>query len=401
MGPKRVVRRLAALCALGMLLYAAGPALSTERYMPGAVDFEQRLTGIERTGAAGVAKRAGDGPVSFRSTVIAAPKRFDLAGLAGETRPLEMRARERGGEWTRWTTADDGNPVYFGEADELQVRARGWRPRGTLHYVNVSGTTTASSSLLTGFRSAVNSAFVAAAAVVSPQADAAPRRPAMVTRAQWGAELTKGGCPAREPAEFGKVKAAVVHHTVTAQKYTAAESPGIVLGICRYHRNANGWNDIGYNALVDRFGTLYVGRAGGVRKAVIGAHSQGFNGTTTGIASIGTHTAIGVTPAELQSIASYLAWKLTAHALSAIGRASIVSAGGSLSRFPDGTRARLKRINGHRDVGLTECPGNALYAQLAQLRAMAQQIIDAGGGVPAPPPTTTPPVTPPVPVTPG
>ena len=64
-------------------------------------------------------------------------------------RPLEIRARDEGGEWSDWIETEDGNPVYFGGADELQLRARGWRPRGRLHYVNVSGTTSEVGGLLT------------------------------------------------------------------------------------------------------------------------------------------------------------------------------------------------------------------------------------------------------------
>jgi uncharacterized protein with LGFP repeats len=188
----------------------------------------------------------------------------------------------------------------------------------------------------------------------------------------------------------------VVHHTVTADKYTPAEAPSVVLGICRYHRNGNGWNDIGYNALVDRFGTLYAGRAGGIKRSVIGAHAQGFNGQTTGVASVGTHTTTGIGPAALDSVTSYLAWKLAVHALPAQGKTTMTSAGGDASRYEEGARVRLNRIIGHGRVGLTACPGAALNAQLGEIRRSTQAAITAGGG---PEPTT--PTTPTEPTDPG
>jgi hypothetical protein len=373
------------------LAWVAAPALSSQPYMPGAVDFEQPLSGIRAApGTTGKrlrsVARAGTGPVSFTSPVIVAPERFDLAGLAGEMRPLEIRARDIDGDWSDWVESEDGNPVYFGGADELQVRARGWRPSGTLHYVNVSGTTSTARGLLTGAREAINSALIAATAVLDPSADALPIRPTIVTRAQWGADLEQGGCPPRVAPSYGLVKAGVIHHTVTANDYSEAEAPGIVLGICRYHRNANGWNDIGYNALVDRFGNLYTGRAGGLKKAVIGAQAQGFNSQTTAIASIGTHTKLAPTPAAVTSIVNFLAWKLAVSGLNATGKTTIVSAGGDLSRYPAGRRVRLNRVFGHGTVGLTACPGEVLNAMIPQIRRRIQARIDESGGV-TPPPT--------------
>jgi uncharacterized protein with LGFP repeats len=358
--------------------YVAGPALSTRPYMPGGVDFEQPLPQFGRVQAQHGAK-----PV-YRTSTIEAPDRFDLAGIAGERRPVEMRARLDDGSWTRWTRTEDRDPVYFGGADQLQVRARGWRPSGTLHYVNVSGTTTEVDSLLTHARRAINSGFISVASLIEPAAEAAPTRPPIVTRAQWGADLKRGGCHPRAAPAYGTVKAAVVHHTVTAVNYTEAEAPGIVLGICRYHRNANGWNDIGYQALVDRFGNVYAGRAGGIRKPVVGAQAQGFNAQTTAVASIGTHTTLPLEPAAYRAFVDYLAWRLAAAGLPAFGHTTLVSAGGELSRYPSGRRVRTKRIFGHRTVGRTACPGNALNSQLPGLRRDVQATI--AGGAPEPPP---------------
>ena len=104
-----------------------------------------------------------------------------------------------------------------------------------------------------------------------------------------------------------------VHHTVSLNDYAPEEGPAIVLSVCRYHRNSNGWNDVGYNALVDKYGVLYEGRAGGLDQAVVGAQAQGFNDETAGIASIGDHTSVEATPETLSALASYIRWKLSVH----------------------------------------------------------------------------------------
>jgi len=373
--------------AAGVLLWAVAPALSLTPYAPKATDFEQRLPAVERleppaASARATGAHADEGPVRFVSPVIEAPARFDLVGVAGELRPLEYRARPDGGEWTQWIETANGDPVYFGGADQVQVRSRGARPTGRLHYVNVSGTTTFADRLLNGARSAVNSALISVASVASTAtAGAIPPQPDMVGRAQWGA---KRDCKPRGTPAYGTVAAATVHHTVSANEYSRDEAPGIVLGICRFHRNGNGWNDIGYNFLVDRFGDIYVGRSGGVKKAVVGAHAQGYNSQTTGVASIGTHSSDPVSDDAEAAFVSVIAWKLALHGTKAAGRTRLTSGGGPSNRFPAGKRVKVKRVFGHRRVGSTECPGNELNGITKRIRARAQDRI-ADNPSPAPP----------------
>jgi hypothetical protein len=380
------LRFLPLACVCAALAWGVAPALSLTPYVPRAVDFTQpvpRVAAVEPVAAprASGDERPDEGSVRFVSPVIEAPGRFDAVGIEGELEPLEYRARDEGGEWSPWVETANGDPVYFGGADELQVRSRGARPGGELHYVNVSGTSTLADRALTGVREAVNSAFIS---VAGPAIAAAqPSAPTMVTRDQWGATLESGGCPPRSAASYGQVKAATVHHTVTANDYTPEEAPGIVLAICRFHRNGNGWSDIGYNFLVDRFGTVYEGRAGGVTAAVVGAHAQGYNAQTFGTASIGTHTVEGATEDAERAFAELIAWKLSLHGAIAAGKTRLISGGGSANKYPAGKRVRVKRVFGHGRTGLTACPGKALKRQVKEIRQRAQALIDQS---PTPPP---------------
>ena len=195
----------------------------------------------------------------------------------------------------------------------------------------------------------------------------------MVSRAAWGATRAEGGCAPRGPADYGEVQAGVIHHTVNANDYSKAEAAGIVLGICRFHVNGNGWNDIGYQALVDRFGRLYKGRAGGMGSAVVGAQAQGFNAQTTAIASIGSNDTVKLNRKARVAVTRYLAWKLGVHGIDPSTSATMTSAGGSLSRYPAGTVITVPRVIGHRDLGNTACPGERLYAQVKSIRKVVQK----------------------------
>ena len=328
-----------------------GPA-SANGSVPEATDFAQPLGGVERSAAAGE-------HTMYRSRVLQAPERFDLAGIEGEMREAELRGRVQGGAWTDWAQTANGDPVWFGGMDELQVRAHGWKPAGRVHYVSVPERT-------------------------SPVSERAAKAagPNVISRRQWGANKKNGGCKPRTDAAYGRVKAATVHHTVSAVDYSESEAKGMILGICRFHRNSNGWNDIGYNALVDRFGNIYEGRGGGLGRAVIGAHTQSVNAQTTGVAVLGTHTEKPVSKQAMNGLVKWLVWKLPEHGLDGTGKARMVSAGGESARYPQGERFKTHRIIGHRVTNFTACPGDALFGQLPKLRKkVIRRIADTGGGV--------------------
>ena len=81
-------------------------------------------------------------------------------------------------------------------------------------------------------------------------------------------------------------------------------------GIQLYHVRGNGWNDIGYNFLVDRFGTIYEGRYGGIDRNVVGAHALGFDTGSVGVALLGTYGDTKPSAAAQDALARLLAWRL-------------------------------------------------------------------------------------------
>ena len=172
-----------------------------------------------------------------------------------------------------------------------------------------------------------------------------------------------------------------VHHTVNANDYGPEESAAIVLGIAKYHRDHNGWNDIGYNFLVDQYGQIFEGRAGGIDLPIVGAQAQGFNSVSTGVACIGTYMTVAQTEAGMDALARIVGWKLSLHGIPVAGAVTVTSAGGESNKFPSGTPVTFQRISGHRDGNATSCPGDVLYTQLPDLRARAARYATAGAGV--------------------
>ncbi|MFF7587203.1 peptidoglycan recognition protein [Kitasatospora purpeofusca] len=195
-------------------------------------------------------------------------------------------------------------------------------------------------------------------------------RPEIVTRAGWGADES-----IREPdfVYTGPVRAVFVHHTATTTEYACSDAPRVIRAIYQYHVQSNGWRDIGYNFLVDRCGTVYEGRAGGTDLPVHGAHTLGFNTDSAGVAAIGTFVT-DVPPADLLTgLARIAAWKLGLTDQDAAGSARMVS-GSDGSLYPAGTDAVFQAVSGHRDAFNTECPGDALYPKLPELRTEAARL---------------------------
>src|SRR5204862_3932955 len=214
-----------------------------------------------------------------RSLTAARPARFDLVAVHWRgPGSVRFRTRSAAGRWSRWQTADADVAPDAGTAEN---RPSGW------HLGNPVWTGTANAIR---FETRGRVAALRAYYIWSPPELVPMRRlsiagsPPIIPRLSWGANEAIR----RHPPHYAPALAfAVVHHTAGSNNYSAAESAAIVRGIELYHVEGNGWDDIGYNFLVDKYGQIFEGRYGGVGRPVIGAHSLGFNRGSVGVSVLG------------------------------------------------------------------------------------------------------------------
>lgn len=325
-------------------------------------------------------------PVAAQTGALSTDE-FDLVGLTWDAAPDEdsivsVRLRAEG-QWTGWTQVpfsvehgpDPGSderagarhgsdPLLTGTSDGIQVRIKtpdGVAPANTdIHLVSSDPGDIQRSSLAS--------------------AAAASGMPEIITRAQWGADESKRN---RDPVYSKAVKVGFVHHTASASDYSAEQAAGEVRSLYAWYTDSLKYSDMAYNFLVDRFGRLYEGRAGGMDRPVIGGHTAGLNTDSFAVSAIGNFDTFDPAAADMsnikESIARLMAWKLGLTKRDPGGTDTLVSNGSLNSGYWEaGEVATLKRVSGHRDAGNTACPGKFLYAQVGDIRARAAALFKSG-----------------------
>lgn len=384
----------AALCLTLLVVGLAAPATGAAPPLPSAPARSAVLTDLAAEGPVPGPRAATAAPVTVTSVPTPSPFPFSMLGLRlPEGVVAEVRTSVDGAGWDDWTPVEahpderpdpgsaearaaaervpDGlipaSPLWIGEARHVQVRTTGGLPGDVaLHLVDSVGL---SRSVAERAVDAVRAAWGGAGATV---AHAAVDQPAIATRAEWGADES---IVVDEPAVAPEADLGLVHHTAGGNGYAPQDVPAILRGVQEFHINGNGWSDIGYNVLVDAYGGLWEGRAGGIEEAVIGAHAGGFNTGSFGVAVIGDFSGAAPPAAAVDGLAEVLAWKYDVHHVDVRGQVDLISRGST--RYVEGEQITLPTLSGHRDVSSTTCPAG-LYDLLP---ALAEEVADRQGPV--------------------
>jgi N-acetylmuramoyl-L-alanine amidase-like protein len=203
-------------------------------------------------------------------------------------------------------------------------------------------------------------------------------QPPVVTRAQWGADESIR----KNDQKYAPISKLFVHHTVTSPDGADPDPAATVRAIYAYHVQGNGWDDIGYNFLIDGDGRIYEGRwardygadeipTGEDRNlnGVVGAHVLNHNAGSAGVALLGDFGGGEPTLAAREALVKLMAWKADRHGIDVTANDPFTSSDGVVSRFPN--------LAGHRDAGPTACPGERLYALLPGIRADVARFVTA------------------------
>ena len=300
---------------------------------------------------------------------------FNLIGLSIQAPPTSsvlVRTHNAAG-WGAWLPLDfdsqDAPDASSAEAQRATLTTHGvpvsapiWV--GPSDGYEINGPATATDATVHLARERVTRKRVAgdkAGAATAPELG----QPAINSRSTWNARA-----PKETPALNPTTRLAVVHHSVTANDYAPGDVPSILRSIQAFHMDGRGWNDIAYNFAVDKYGTIWEARGGGVTNAVEGGHSLGANFESFGVVTLGDFTSFTPPAAMINSIGRVIGWKLYIHGSDP--SATVQYDVGANPKFPTGASLTLPTIVAHRDVGATGCPGDLLYPRLAEIRAVAQ-----------------------------
>ncbi|MTV27244.1 hypothetical protein FTX61_17760 [Nitriliruptoraceae bacterium ZYF776] len=331
-----------------------------------SVSSENNLRGLpEADGGSPSAAEAIEAPITFSSVWVQLPDEADA---------VELRVSLDGATWTEWTelervelmdTADPGSdeseaigtpeitdPYFADVARFVEVRGA-VEGAYRLHFVDTEGLNESTIARLARH-------LFPEVRTLSAEASSLPSW--IKPRSAWRAAAPSGNLS----RSSNGVQRVVVHHTATPNEYTAAQVPARIRNMQAHHMKPTregglGAYDIGYNILIDRFGQVWEGRAGGLDQAIAGAHAGGYNTGSTGVSVIGNFVSTAPSATILRALDRVVGWQAGIYGIDTTG----IEAGTS-----------RPTVIGHRDVGNTACPG-LIQNHLGRIRANAAS--HAGG----------------------
>ena len=314
-----------------------------------------------------------DDAATSTSEIVEAPLTFSSVGVRAPESATEVRIRvsEDGETWANWQSlefldATDG-PDQGTEEDQEAVDGQHTAPlwAGEASYIQLEVDGADTEDLDVSFIDSMGHSGGPVEREWSTDLGGSPADASeldIVSRAEWGADESLGS---KSVSLADEVHTGIVHHTAhrsdgSANTYSRAEAPGIMRSMYSYHTRTLGWKDLGYNVVVDRFGTVYEGRRGGFERGVIGAHAAGNNTGSFGVSVIGNFVNQQASQAALDAVTAVIAAKSEIHDIDPTGWTDKLGAGGTWR----------PTIIGHRDVGQTSCPGR-IQNELDNIRADA------------------------------
>jgi hypothetical protein len=357
-GTRRVVTVVAVTSMLAMGVVPV--AFATEVDAPALVDAELALDADADAAAATASDRTSvlEAPIAFSSLWAELPEGLDA---------IRVRTSGDGTTWSDWTEleATDLDPDDAPDDGTAEAATSEAAPRvselleaDVSRYVQIEGVGEHAGDVtlrLVDTEGLNESLF----ARVGRHLSARPVAPAEASsvpswvnpRSSWGAAAYRGGSPSISRTGAQQI---VLHHTAGNNDLRRAD------GTCdrsrvaarlrayqHWHQNGQGWSDIGYNLLIDPCGGVWEGRAGGLDRAVIGAHARNFNTGSVGISVMGNYDGLDPNAQILAALDRVVGWKAGIHG---------IDTNATLSRN-GGTH---RTVVGHRNVGQTACPGRIM-----------------------------------------